>query len=456
MRSSMAGSAMIQLLREIRITIPSEFVQFLPMGPTAVVPPQARRPPGRNPSSPKPPADPESTPQRQRARHLGSYGADVLRDSIKAEYSDQFSKWKKHIGLITTAFSMALGQQVSTMKKAEAEKRAKAEFALFIFSLITAGVMRWAGTFLQYKIYPKAFQIAKMRNVPIGSVPEGFRFKPVVEFEYNKQMAAFAGGITTDVGSQTLRFISQRQRQDAIGGAAPDDTGSLVRLTEESLTNALEDGTKVVADDMQKAIFWMEQSPDFGEAWANFVGGNEFQARNLIRLRLQDLRDDWAKRWPYFGQDPKPIDQVQLSQAFERLLWAAFVDTHFTQEFIALGKWQGVGPYSPEDVFSKKMDKNQNYFSRSLEIGESITDRLKRLNIVEAETYAGWQQQLTWKASEGAPVPSVQVSTEVDSFDEVRAIWKWARDYPGEVQAAVRHAGSEGVPRTLKAIPAYN
>jgi len=394
--------------------------------------------------------------ERQRARRLGSHGAVILRDVIKADYIEQFGEWKKHIGLVTTAFSIALGQQSSHLKKDEAEKRAKAEFALFLFSLVTAGVMRWAGTFIQYKVYPKAFQITKVRNVPDGSVPEGFKVRPVVEFDYNKQMAAFAGGITSDVGNLSLRYVSQRQRQDSLGGVAPDDTASLIRLTEEALSNALEDGTKVVADDMQRAIFWMQQSPEFGEAWANFAKGNEATARNLIRSHLESIRNSWAIRWPYFGQDPKPINQVYLAQQFERLLWAAFVDTHFTQAFIHLGKFQLVGPFSPEDVFSKRMDKNQNYFSRSLGIGEAITDRLKQLNIVQAETFAGKLNQMEWQEQEGAPEPSVEISTEVDSFDEVREIWKWARDYPGAVQAAVHHAGSEGIPRNLKTIPTYN
>src|SRR5262245_42289828 len=118
------------------MAIPTEFVQFMPNG---VAPPPPPSPPpkpaakpapkGRAQKGTAPPADPESTPERQRARRLGSYGADILRDAVKTDYVNQIGKWKKRVTFVTNAFSTALGQQLSTMKKDEAKQRAKAEFA---------------------------------------------------------------------------------------------------------------------------------------------------------------------------------------------------------------------------------------------------------------------------------------------------------------------------------------
>jgi hypothetical protein len=445
------------------MAIPQEFTQFMPVGPVPTARPPAKPPakPGAKApvkpatKTPPPPADPEQTPERQRARRLGSYGADLLRDAIKADYAKQVGKWRKHITVVTNAFSTALGQQVSTMKKEEARQRAKAELALFLFSLVTAGVMRWAGTFIQYKIYPKMMQAPTSKVTSIEKLPEGYRFTKVMEMDYNKQMAAFAGGLTSDIGNISLRYVKQRQQNDPFAALAPDDTGSLVRLTEQALTDALDDGTSVVLDDIQKAIVWMEQSSDFGDGWAAFTNNNETLARIQIRERLEQVRGGWAKQWPVFGTDPKPINQSLLSQSFERALWSAFIDKFYTDGFISLGKWQGVGPFSYDDVMSKRMDKNQNYFSRMFGLGDDIVNRLKYLNIVRAETDLGLIQQVRRITDENAPNPAAEVDDEVDSYDEVREVWKWARKYPGDIDQQVKFAGAEGVPRALPVIPSY-
>ena len=120
---------------------------FLPVGPVqqrAVGKPTAKQM-----------RDVESTPERQMARRLGNYGADLLRDRIKVDYLDQRRHWEKHIENVVAAFSVALGHQAAVLKKTEGERLAAAELQMFLFSLVTAGVMRWARSFIQYKVFPK-------------------------------------------------------------------------------------------------------------------------------------------------------------------------------------------------------------------------------------------------------------------------------------------------------------
>jgi hypothetical protein len=449
------------------------FAQFLPTGPVPAGPTAAPPPKGAksHPKSSAPP-DPEKDPGRQVARRLGTYGAMILRDKIKVDYVGQRDTWNTHIANVTTAFSLALGKQSAVLRDSQTELSKRGEVALFIFSLVCAGVMRWAGGFVQYKLYPNYTEALKTKLVRLPStlnpktIPLGGAVFPITEMDYNKQMASFVGGMVQDVGNRvTSTYVSPTLKQaDPWKGVADGDHVSLVRVTEATLKQALAAGTKVVEDQMDDAIFWMQQSPTFGERWAQFSGGNESVALTRIRQHMQSLRDKWAKDWPYFGKDPKPFTPSVLADSFERGLWAEYIESYFTDYF------KKDGGFTRDDVFSKRLDHMldepanrfhtrmdyQSLHMDHLGIANALVVELKRLNVVIAETKKGAIEQFTRTGANEGPAPVATVKGDVDSWDEIRSLWQWAENYPAGAAASVKSAGAEGVPRTLPAIPSYS
>ena len=214
------------------------------------------------------------------------------------DYSGQLEKWKGQIRRLATLFSTALDQHAAALQRAKEQKQARADFEAFIFSLVTAGVMRWAGTWMQYKTYPRAFSDVKERTINLRIRPYKLIFPQVLELDYNKQMAAFVGGMVQDVGGGTVDYFSRKNSLMAALPEGPEGRGTRVRIYESELIDALEVGTQVVKGQMDDAVIWMEGSPVFGEAWAANAQGNEARARLLIGAHLKGVRNEWARGGP--------------------------------------------------------------------------------------------------------------------------------------------------------------
>ena len=189
-------------------------------------------------------------------------------------------------------------------------------------------------------------------------------------------------------------------------------------------------------------------------------------AREKIRAHLEKLRDDWARKWPYFGQDPKRFDQQALAEDFERALWAAFLEGIFSQGAKACG-------FTFADLMTKKVDARlkvdhvnpktgdvnksawQHSIYRHMHISTEIVAKLRKLNIVRANTPLELGEQQGRIAKDGAPQPTALVFGEADELDEIRALWDWAHKYPAQATDDVKRKGAEGIPRKLDPIPKY-
>jgi hypothetical protein len=441
------------------MTIPDVYQQFLPHGPSEHAA-QAKREPPKKAGRP----DPEATPERQMVRRLGFYAANIIRDQIKVDYANQLEKWNSQISGVTLAFSKALGQQAQTLKDAEAEMRAEAELQAFLFSLMLSGVMSWAAAFVQFKIAPRFVGSSwekrnAQRIMKLGKTQALVINQQVV----NEQLADFVGNLTKDFGMATVDYLGDLAKAPSpYSGLAPGDHSSLVLATEKQLKDALSAGTNVVRRDIEKAAVWVNQEATFGEAWVNWTGGNETEARNQIRTRLQDVRDTWAARWPYFGQDPIPILEDGLQRRLERLLWAAYLDEYFA-------KGIGKGALTYENMTRRRTDawvkaqygRNQSqspreaeretdnlYLGFILDFPNAIVSKLKKLNVVIAETTKGKTDQKTEAAKYNLPDPYVPVSDDVDTFGELYYLWGWAKEAPSK-EAGVLDFGGGGTPRKL-------
>jgi hypothetical protein len=252
---------------------------------------------------------------------------------------------------------------------------------------------------------------------------------------------------------------------DPYAGLAAGDHVSLVRITEEGLKQALEDGTKVVANQMQQAVVWMNATAEFGDAWRDFAGGNKTRARDIIRAHLQLVRDTWASKWAYFGQKPKPFDRHGMSMRLERMLWAGYLNEYFEDVLAKRGltfdkmsamrskAWADdtYGSHGRNFYPKEAQDElNEMYFpSYVFDFPDAIVTKLKNLNVIKAETAKGAAAQKERVAS-GAPHPAVKITDEVDRFDEIFRLWGWARNPP--IDESIESFSTEGTPRALPAI----
>jgi hypothetical protein len=433
----------------------TEFGQFLPIGPVQTRP----KPAGKKP------ADPESSPERQLSRRLGSNGADILRDEIKVDYDHQLGDWKTQVHSLTTAFSLALGQQKKTLDDAENQRRAAAELQAFFFSLVTAGVLRWAGAWVEYRLVPRLLATQWSSKIAIAFKSKrsgGYHPLMVTELDYNRQMAAFVGNLIPDVGNLAISYLGKDRNPDPYAGLAAGDHVSLVSITEDELKLALEDGTKVVGGQIERAIVWMNTETEFGDAWRDFAGGNETRARDLIRAHLQNVRDTWASKWPYFGQKPKPFDRHGMSMRLERMLWAGYLNDYFEDVLgLTYDKMMAMTAKAwVDDTYGKhgrnfypkeaQDDLNEMYFpSAVFDFPDAIVTKLKNLNVIKAETAKGAVAQKERVAS-GAPHPTVKITDEVDRFGEILRLWGWARN--SAIDESIESFSTEGTPRALPAI----
>ena len=136
--------------------------------------------------------------------------------------------------------------------------------------------------------------------------------------------------------------------------------------------------------------------------------------KTKIRLHFDGLRTEWGVKWKFFGSVSVPVVTPALTDAIERALWAgyilrAFSGARFTEEPDAMTMAEGFG-----DSVGDKVLEN------------AILARLRRLNVVVAETYAEAVAQF---ANRQAPAPTTRIDGEVDTRSEVDRLKLWAQDY---------------------------
>jgi hypothetical protein len=248
-------------------------------------------------------------------------------------------------------------------------------------------------------------------------------------------MAAFVGGLTQDVGNNTANYVSSKFtsiKERSLSGFADSDHVTLVREMERMLLDALKAGTEVVVEQMEEAI--------------------------VILAHFQTVRDTWAREWPYFGQTPKPLHPA-LSEAFERALWAGYIDGYF-------GQFSKRFQFTRDDLFSKRVDARFNIpapkpgqrimiysyppVGWDTALGNAIVDRLTQLNVVIARTSQERRNQMDKAKAKQAPEAMALVKGEVDRLDEMRALWSWAGAYPNQWLALAKRKGAEGADRKLE------
>lgn len=340
-------------------------------------------------------APPPTDASIQRDRAIGQYGYNLI-DQISKDYVVQVDRvWKPAFSDVIAAFATAVESRNKTLEILAAEREREAEFNAFVFSLLTAGAMRFLGAYVQYTFIPSLKNVEAKWDFSKGpkSIP-GLKITETDKFS-RLQASAF-GGIVQDIGNR----VAEGLFPDPVRKAYNLDSWSGVFNLQADVTIHIDKSAKIVLDQFSDIQKWMNESTEFGAAWIAITDGNVENARVMVRARCLELRNQWARQWEFFGKSPKPIIRSMLAEKYERALWAGYIINQL---------------------------ENTMFFDTL--VGKAVVNRLKELNIIFAQTLEGTRDQAN-RMIQGAPRPSITVRGSVlDDIDEWDESGKWAVNY---------------------------
>lgn len=407
--------------------------QFMP--PAGPIPPPKAKPlskPQRKPS------DRESDPAVRNARDLCDYAYKIM-DDIYKDYDGSLGKWETAFGEVLAAVAIANDMRDRTLMAVQDERAKDAARAAFVnnlvFSLLTVGAMAYVGEFVKAGL-PK-LQVDKIVDGK-SLWMDGFRYdtyfaakiltqKVVVTklpFEFTQFQANIFGAIVKDSGNKLVPLAFPKPpelvpyRIDSVGG---------LESLRQDLNKNVRESKGLVLGEFKKVQQWLNQESEFGEAWLAFSGGSKERARSQIVLHIEELRNDWAKKWDFFGKSPIAISRVPLAELYERAWWATYV-------IRALTSFPYDKELTPESPGFKAIFPLGRGDRKLLE--RAIVNRLRVLNVVFAETETGLVQQIQ-KRSTGAPAPEINIggAIESDEAEEALVVYRWAKSYVEKASA---------------------
>lgn len=425
--------------KEAKVAQDALLKQFMP-------PAGPNRPPiVKPPSKPQPkPADREANPAVRNARDLCDYAYKIM-DDIYKDYDGSLAKWDTAFGEVLAAVAIANDMRDATLKAVEGERAQDAARAAFInnlvFSLLTVGVMAYVGEFVKaglpkLQLGSKQYTLVNDKSFWVDSIKNDTYFAARVvsqkvlvsklPFEFTQFQASVFGTIAKDAGNRLIPLAFPKPPE--MVPYRIDSPGGIESLRQDFNKNVKESKGLVLAE-FKKVQQWLNQESEFGEAWLAYTGGSKEVARSQIVVHIETLRNDWAKKWDFFGKTPSSLSRMPLAELYERAWWATYIIKALT--------------FFP---YNKEMTPESEGFETISQLGRgdrkllerAIVDRLRQLNVVFAETAAGRVEQGK-RTSTGAPQPEVTIggAIEKDEAGEALAAYRWAKNY---VEKAAKEA----------------
>ncbi len=391
------------------------YATFLPSAPRSLAEANERVAPYWKP--------PPRTPPAGIQRALSDYALQLL-DVIEKEYRGQIRAWQGAFKEITAAFATAVNNRDTTLGEAEAQRAREAAVEAFIFGLLTAGAMRFLGAYVQVSAVPKMMKTELVPKFFITDRPDTQLLLEAKSVErFSKLQAAALGGITQDVGNRALPALAGTSAFPKPKAATNRlDSWSGVNNLQTDLDKFLGDSSDAVLGQFLEVEKWLIRDTEFGDAWAATANDNADVARVWIYKHFDGLRQDWAKRWEFFGTTPTVPSRGGLANQFERALWATYI----------LGVYDEEAQADMRKIRVKGKDYLYQKVTTVLE--EAISDRLRELNVAIGRTYDAFSKQRERTTGEGEPYPSVAIVGKVDEVTEAFALVHWAEDYLKTVQ----------------------
>jgi hypothetical protein len=371
------------------------------------------------PPSPKAAKPPPPSPTHP----LNQYGFNLM-TLVKEEYNERVEIWKKAFRDVIESLALAITKKNHVLQAAQAERQADAEAAAalngMVLSVISIGSMSFLGAWVEHSLAPSFVKLTRERAPLLMGLPKNSPFvvkstKIASVQRFSALQADAFGSIAQGVGGQVLPLVFPKP---TVANFTLDSLGGV-----ESLRNRFNDfvdeSASVVVKQFTNVETWMNETTDFGEAWAKFGGAD---AKTKIRLHFDSLRNAWAKQWKLFGTNPVPISTQMLAATIERALWAGYLALALSDP-----------KFSREPTFAEvAIEAETGYHSNLGKVLENaVLKRLKDLNVVKEETVRGLVRQLGQERDPniGAPAPTVSVKDQVDEVEEVAGLRAWAEDY---------------------------
>src|SRR5690606_37843944 len=132
---------------------------------------------------------------------LNQYGINILQ-GVQKEYDRANSDWKIVFGDVLAALTTAIADRDETLRKERLAKEREAAVTAFVFSLLTAGSLRFLGAYVQYSFLPNLLS----KSHVMVSMQKGAPTWTLVTQEFSKLQASAFGGIVQDVGNRVANL----------------------------------------------------------------------------------------------------------------------------------------------------------------------------------------------------------------------------------------------------------
>ncbi len=262
-------------------------------------------------------------------------------ETIGKEYAAQVSKWTAYLTLVADQQTAAEGHFQATLRRIKEEEAKAEQYAMVALSLVGMAACAWIGALIELKVYPR---LASKLVISDGFKAGKYWVKS--EMEFNEVAAKFFGDTIHEALGHTLDKVFELvmpeprspEKNDAFWNSI---LGSDLGSFRSNLQNGLLAASKMVANQLTELSENINQSQDFGDAVLREVDKRiphqksagsdkadklrESNGMTLLDEYFQELRELYAKKWFYYGNNPVTARLPVLAFHIELEIWALWI-----------------------------------------------------------------------------------------------------------------------------------
>lgn len=416
--------------------------------------------------------------------------------TISNEYNFQRDKWKMHLNLLADMQDSAMKHMQETLEEIKRKQEEANQIMLMAISLIGIVGANWLGAIVELKLFPRfAGKLHFQEFQTFG----GWRIKS--ERQYSEVAAKIFGDSIKDVTGNALDKVfdslwptHEAHKVDMALGAVVESgqIGSFKTLLENALLSASGNVTMQLATLSANISKTQPFGGDFGDLVVKVVDviyprqknlgpkqNDDNQERNGKRMLdefFDALRNNYARNWFYFGQNPNRGHMHALKFQLELETWALWILnqkwTLKTLEMIdpdtmydpnPLYYWKSDDGFELEEIMRalEKLAKNELIEDQKVQPPKVPIARISLKNQpgwVEpiGSNKTGWVQQIDEELDEDKAIATSALTAAkfADADVEMKKILTWAKSIPGrrlhgELDSRPRNIGTLSDPPSV-------
>ncbi len=236
--------------------------------------------------------------------------------------------------------------------------------------------------------------------------------------------------IGTVASSTSLKMFEINLRNVWVEANARGATG--LQNYANTISNDVNWGDNLLAGNIPGVTPYAGKDPTSRVAEAHYYGE--------IRKMIDKQREQWAKEWFYYGNDPALISENFAVNALETEMWALWIRS---EEFRYTMKQSYMLNYGGKPSFDKVVGNSGLKIDR-------FAKRLLDLGVIEGNEFLEqWRRNSSQQAVSGVqPTEITNIYGDVDTPEEVQSINEWAGNHSPKILGG--RVGS--MPRTIQAL----